>query len=123
MPQAQQENGPTRSAADLEEYFDALTAAATTEKEVLEYLVKSNAALTTNNSELSAAVDSLVKASEQLSCWVGNCCNNRTREYSPALFPETLFPHCNIELMHAPDNFFELNKNSNRCPRGWKSNF
>ena len=35
-PQVQQANGPTRSEADLDKYFDSLAAAVTTKKEVLE---------------------------------------------------------------------------------------
>ena len=62
VPQAQQANGLTRLVADLDKYFDSLTAAATTEKGVLEELVKSNAALTTTNVEFFASVASLIKA-------------------------------------------------------------
>ena len=71
-PQDQEANGLSRSAADLDKYFDSLAAAATTKKEVLEELVKANAALTTTNAEILVSVASLVKAKEQLSCWVGN---------------------------------------------------
>ena len=72
MPPNQQSKGPTRSAADLEEYFDALAAAATTKKGVLEYIVKDNAALTTTNTELSASVVGLIKDNKQLSRQVSN---------------------------------------------------
>ena len=122
-PQVQQTNGPTSSAADLDEHFDALAAAVTTEKGVLEEIVKDNAALTITNAELSASVASLIKANKKLSRRVFNCrnSNNHTREYSPEPHPKTMCPHFKIGVMHAPNNCFELDKNSNRCPRGWKS--
>ena len=94
-PQAQQANSPTRSAADLGGYVDSLDAAATTEKGFMEELVKANVALTTNNAELLASADSLIKSNEQLSRWVGNRQNNKktpTREDTPP-FPNTLCPH------------------------------
>ena len=123
MPQVQQANGPTRSADDMEKYFDALYVALTTRKEVLEELVKANAALTTTNAELLASVASLVKANKKLFHQMGNRLNNKncTLEDSPAPRPKTLCPHCNIEVMHAPNNYFNLEKNSNILPRGWKS--
>ena len=109
-PQVQRAIRLTRSAADLDEYFDALAASATTKKGVLEESVKANAALTTTRAELLASVASFIKANKQLSCWVGNHrnINNRSCKDSPAPHPKTLCPHCNIKVMHAPDNCFEL---------------
>ena len=110
-PQTQQVNGMTRLASDLDEYFDALSAAATTEKGVLEELVKYNSTLTTTNAELSAAVDSLIKANYQLSLQLGNRRNNRTCEDYSVSLPKTLCLHCKTEVMHAPNNGFKLEKN------------
>ena len=119
VPPNQQSKGPTRSAADLEEYFDALAAAATTKKGVLEYIVKDNAALTTTNTELSASVVGLIKDNKQLSRQVSNWRNNNhIGNKSPAPCPKTLCCHCKIKVMHAPDNCFELKKNATRFPRG-----
>ena len=115
-----QANGLTRLSDDLDGYFYALAMAATTEKGVLEELVKANTALTNTNSELSASVAILVKDDEQLSRCVCNRRNNRTRKDSPAPCSKTLFPHCKIKVMHAPDNCFKLKKNSTIHPRGWK---
>ena len=120
VPQSQQANGLTRSAADRGEYFDALAAATTTKKGVLEQLVKANSFLTTTNSELSVSVDSIIKANEQLSRRVGNCRNNLTRKDYSAPHPKTLCPHCKIEVMCAPDNCFDLEKRATRRPRVWK---
>ena len=122
-PQFQQANGLTRSAADLDEYFDALSVAVITDKRVLEELVKDNSALTTTNAELSASVNILIKANKKLSRRVGNLRNNnkRTCKDSPATWPKTMCPHWKIKVMHAPNNFYEMEKNATRRPRGWKS--
>ena len=48
-PEPDKANGPTMSATDLDEYFDALAAAATTENNAMEGLVRDNAALTNTN--------------------------------------------------------------------------
>ena len=61
-PQSQQENGPTRLAANLDKYFGALSVSATTEKGAFEELVKANAALTTTNTEFTASVSILIKS-------------------------------------------------------------
>ena len=50
------------SSDDLDKYFDALTADATTKKGVLEELVKSNDAQTATNAELSASLAALSKS-------------------------------------------------------------
>ena len=112
-PQVQQANVPTRLETDLDEYFDALAADSTTNKWVLEELMKYNAALTTTNAKLSASVASLIDSNDQIYCRLGNLRNNnnnRTREDSPAPRPKTLCPHCKIEFMQAPNNCFELDK-------------
>ena len=59
---------------------------------------------------VAASVASFIKANKQLSCWVGNHrnINNRSCKDYPAPHPKTLCPHCNIKVMHAPDNCFEL---------------
>ena len=72
--------------------------------------MKANADLTTTYSELSDAVASLIKANKQLSCRVGNHCNNRTCKGSTVPHPKKMCPHYNTEVMHAPHNCFELEK-------------
>ena len=67
-PEPDQANDLTRSATDLNEYFGALTVAATTENTVLEELVRANAALTTTNAKFLASVASIINDNEQLSC-------------------------------------------------------
>ena len=122
-PEPYQVNGPTRSATDLDKYFYALATAYTTENTVLEELVRYNAALTTSSAEFSASVDSLIKANEKLSCRVGNLQinqNTQTQEDTPP-HPKTLCPHFKIEVMHAPNSCFGMDKNAARHPRGWKS--
>ena len=100
-----------------------MAAAATTEKGVLEELVKSNADRATTNNDLSALVASLIKANEKLSHRVGNRRTNNntnTGETSPVPLPKALSPHRKIKLMHAPENCFMLYKNAVRRRRGWK---
>ena len=70
--QENQENGTNMSATDLNKYFDALAATATTYKTVMEELVRVNASLTTTNAKLLDSVDSLIKANNQLYRQVGN---------------------------------------------------
>ena len=60
------------SATDLNKYFDALAATATTYKTVMEEVVRVNASLTTTNAKLLDSVDSLIKANNQLYRQVGN---------------------------------------------------
>ena len=58
-------------------------------------------------------MDSLVKANEQLSPRVGNRHNNNNNpnhEDYTAPRPKTLCSHSKIEVMHAPDNYFGLEK-------------
>ena len=120
--QEDQTNGPTRLATDLNKYFNALSAAATTEKTVLEELLRENAALTTTEAELLASAASLIKANEKLSRWVVNRQKNqktRTREDTNPR-PKNLCPHCKIEVMHDPDLCFDSEKKAARRPRGWK---
>ena len=80
-PRSNKINDPTRSVDDLDEYFDALAADATTEKEVMEELVNANAALTTTNAELLASVAILIKANEKISCRLGNRCDSKNRTH------------------------------------------
>ena len=94
------------SADDLGKYFDALAADATTEKGLLEELVKANAALTATNNKLSYSVVAITKANDQLSRQVGNRRNNHNRGDSPAPRTKKMCPHCKIECTHIPDNFF-----------------
>ena len=91
-PQVQQANGPSRSAADLEKYFDALASATTTKKVVLEELVKDNSALTTTNDYLLDSVSILITSNDQLSRRVGNIQNRNKRNHkeSPVLRPKTM---------------------------------
>ena len=108
-----QANGPNRLATDFDEYFDALAAAATTENNVLEELVRYNAALTTHNAELLASVESLIESNKQLSCWVENHqSNKKTTRYLEDIppHPKTLCPYFKIIVIHAPDLCFDLEK-------------
>ena len=52
---------PQLSIEELDDYFRSLANAATTEKDILDALVRSNATLTTRNSTLTATVANLQK--------------------------------------------------------------
>ncbi len=100
----------------LDEYFDALAAAATTDKNVLEELVTSNATLTKANAELVSANAALTKANAALTAKV----NGKASPAAGARKPK-LCPNCKKEVYHAPDDCFELEKNKDKRPPGWRS--
>ena len=52
---------PPAQTEALDEYFDALAAAASTEKEILEELISSNTVLTKSNAELTETTVKLTK--------------------------------------------------------------
>ena len=52
---------PQLSVAELDGFFSSLTNTATTEKDILSALVKSNATITTSNASLTAIVANLKK--------------------------------------------------------------
>ena len=92
----------------LDEYFDALAAAATTDQSILAELVAANARLTTANKILTKTNELLVA---KLAAKPGG-------RHTPA-GPKKLCPHCKKMVVHAPDDCFELEKNKDRRPRGW----
>ena len=58
---AQEEEFPQLSVTELGGYFSSLANAATTEKDILDALVKSNATLATSNASLTATISDLQK--------------------------------------------------------------
>ena len=92
----------------LDEYFDALAAAATTDQSILAEVVAANARLTMAN-------EILIKTNESL---VAKLAAKSGGRHTPA-GPKKLCPHCKKMVVHAPDDCFELEKNKDRRPRGW----
>ena len=104
---------PQLSIEALDGYFDSLANAATTEKEKLPELVKSNATLTTSNTTLTASIAGFQK---QLGT-IGRGTNPRK---DPAK-PKRTCPNCIKEVFHSADDCYELEKNAHLCHPGWKS--
>ena len=101
----------------LEGYFDNLAAAAVTEKVVLHQLVLNNTTQSTSNKSLVALVKNL-----------SNDIKNLEREISRmkkggqvSARNTTLCAHCKKEGFHQPQDCFELIKNKDKRPPGWRS--
>ena len=62
----------------------------------------------------------LIKPNEQLFCWVGNCRNNRNQGDPPSPCPPKIYLYCKLECINVPDDWFEMEKNAPKRPRGWK---
>ena len=107
---------------DLEDYFDNLAAAAMTEKAVLEQLTQvivkltmNNATLVTLNAKLKAEVANLTK---KLGKNTGsNTGGKATNKRSP-----TTCTHSKKYGFLKPYDCFELENNSSKRPKNWKSN-
>ena len=97
----------TTQGKQLDEYFDALAAAASTDQSVIAELVASNTRLTKANELLTKTNESLVAKLAKSS-----------GRHTPAGV-KRLCPHCKKTVVHAPDDCFELEKNSHKRPRGW----
>ena len=102
----------------LDEYFDALAAAASTDQNVLAELVANVTKLTAANTTLMEAVSQLTKVNAPLSEKVQKA--GWGRGYKGANpRPKKLCPHCKKMGVHAPNDCFELEKNKDRRARGW----
>jgi hypothetical protein len=120
-PQGAPPSGKTQG-EQLDEYFDALALAATTDQGVLAELVASNSKLTMANSDLVTAVAVLTKANAVLTTKLGQAGGGRTggeRAGEKRVFAKC--PHCKRRVTHAPDDCFELEKNKGKRFEGWKS--
>jgi len=119
--------------ANLEGYFDNLAAAAMNEKEVLENLIKSMAKVATANEALTQSNATLT---QQLAVLQTRVCGTVPpppppqpqpraprvpRRPAAAARPRALFPNCNQEVVHLPEECFELPCNAAKRPRNWVS--
>ena len=104
----------------LDEYFDALAAAASTDQNVLAELVTSVTKLTASNANLVDSVSKLTKANEALTAKLNKAGGGRGYEGRDPR-PKKLCPHCKRMTEHPPDKCYELEKNKSRRPRGWVS--
>ena len=104
----------------MDEYFDALAAAASTNQNVLAELVASVTKLTPSNAKLVDSVSKLTKANEGLTAKLNKAVGGRGYEGAHPR-PKKLCPHCKRMTKHPPDKCYELEKNKSRRPQGWVS--
>lgn len=119
------EEAPTLGLEALDGYFDNLAAAATTEKSLLEELVKSNATLTNTNEDLANIVKRLTGEKKNIQQEVNELRKDlekteTSREQGRIKEPSHC-PHCKRVVWHAPDACYELEKNASKRPAGWRS--
>ena len=105
----------------LEGYFYNLAAAAINYKSVLDKLMANNAKIAAINKDLVAIVKQLSNDIKNLER--ETYCLKKTGGSGASqgkIYP-TLFPHCKKEGYHAPDACFEIAKNKDKRPPGWKN--
>lgn len=102
----------------LEDCFNDLANAAVTEKGVLDELVRANATLTATNAKLTASVDELTAANARLTKELGHKRGGRGNDTQRE---KKRCPNCKRDVFHVPDDCFELDKNKDKRPPGWKS--
>ena len=106
----------------MDEYFDALAAAASTEKEILEDLVLSNTVLTKSNTKLTETTVKLGKIIADLTGQLKRAQGNKHGggKENKQNTQTTNVPNCKVDGFHKPDNCFELVKNKAKHPAAWK---
>ena len=101
---------------DIEDYFDNLAAAATTEKVVLGKLTSAIAMLTTNNEALVATNAKLAAEVTNFTRKLGrNTGGDTSGKSAYKCIPSTCL-HCKKEGFHNPDACLELGKNAINRP-------
>ena len=101
----------------LKGYFDNIAAAAVNKKSVLQQLVLNNTKLAANN-------ESLVDLVKKLTGDIKNLERNNSRLKKGGQVSgrsKTLCHHCKQEGYHQPDACYELDKNKDKPPPGWRS--
>lgn len=115
----------------VETYFNNLAAAASSDKAVMEELVKTNATLmganamlTGSNSKLATTVKCLTLQHEELQRTVNSLSKKLGLKAGDGNQPSRVpkkFLNCKKKVLHCPDNCFKLEKNAARHPLGWQS--
>ena len=100
----------------LEGYFYNLAAAAVNEKLVLEQLVANNTKLAATNKNLVAMVKKLTNDIKKIERET-----SRIKKGGQSRQDLTLCHHCKKEGYHAPKACYELVKNKDKRPPGWRS--
>ena len=106
---------------DLEDYFDNIAAATTTEKVVLEQLTAAIAAMTINNEALMATNSKLVAEVKTLTRRLGRNSDGATSTNTLDKRSPKTCPHCKKEGFHKLDTCLKLSKNAIKLPPNWKS--
>ena len=101
----------------LEGNFDNLATAAVNEKSILEQLVLNNTKLAASNERLVALVKKLTGDIKNLE--LDNSQLKKGGQVSGQ--NTTLFHHSKKEGYHHPDAYYELAKNKDKLPPGWRS--
>ena len=105
---------------DLEDYFDNLDEAATTEKVVLEQLPAAITALKINNEALLATNSKLVAEVTNITRRFGQNTDIVTSGTTPDKQSPKTCMHFKKEVFHRPDTCLKLSKNTSRRPPNWK---
>ena len=105
----------------LEGYFENLVDDAINKKSVLEKLVANNAKLATTNEDVVAIVFFFPNKIKNIERETYRLKKTGAIGASQGKRNRTLFPHCKNEGYHAPDACFEITKNKENRPPGWKS--
>ena len=97
----------------MNKYFNALALAVSTDQNVLVELVAFNSKLTKTNLDVTS-VAQLTKANKALTTKLGQAGMSRPGEKQLKLCC-----NCKKKVLHVPNDYFELESNKDRRPRGW----
>ena len=105
----------------IEEYFENLAAAATNKKSFLEQIVANNSKLAAINEELVVIVQKNSNENKDLQRETYHLKKTDASRATQGKRGPTLYPNYKKEGYHVPDACFELEKNKDKRPPGWKS--
>ena len=117
LPLNNQLEGDSNNVKTLERYFDNLAAAATNKNDVLKQLVLNNTTLATSNKILVALVK---KQQNEIKNLERERSNYKKPSQASARNPPTLCANCKKEGYHHPQDCYELAKNKDKRPPGWR---
>ena len=100
----------------LDGYFNNLAAAAVNEKLILEQLVANNTKLAATNKNLVNIVKKLTKDIKYIERET-----SRIKKVGQSKRDPTLCHHCKKKGYHVPEVCYELVKNKDKRPTGWRN--
>ena len=118
LPLDNQLEGNSSDVKTQEGYFNNLAAAATNEKDVLIQLVLNNTTLATSNESL---VDLVKKHQNEIKNLERELARYKKPGQASPRNPPTLSANCKKEGYHQPQDCYELSKNKDKRPPGWRS--